>query len=176
MRGQLPAALQVLATSVRAGLSLPQALRAAGEQAPAPLGLEFARIAEEAALGATLDRALENFERRLALPEARLLVASLALARATGASLAPLLDRLVETLRERDRLRGQVRALTAQGRLSGWVVGAAPAVLLAAMALADPEYLRPLIATPAGWALLGLAALLEVLGALTIRAVVRVEA
>ena len=176
MRGQLPAALQAVATSVRAGLSLPQALQAAGRQVPAPLGEEFARIAEETALGATLDRALESFEARVALPDVRLLVASLSLSRATGASLAPLLDRLVETLRERERLRGQVQALTAQGRMSGWVVGLAPVGLLAAMAVADPEYLRPMIATPAGWFLLGLAALLEVLGAVTIRAMVRVEA
>lgn len=175
IRAQLVEGLTATATSVRAGLSLPQALQAAAGRAPDPLGLELRAIVEDAARGATLEAALESFEARARLPEVRLLVATLKLARATGGNLAPLLDQLAETLRERERVRGQVRALTAQGRLSAWVVGATPVALLAVMTLVDPSFPRPLVTTPVGWGLLAAAATLEGLGALALRAVVRVD-
>jgi tight adherence protein B len=127
-------------------------------------------------MGGTMESALAGFERRVALPEVRMLVAGLNLARTTGASLAPLLERIAETLRERERMRGQLRALTAQGRLSGWVVGLTPVALLMVMGAVDPGFVRPLFTTPAGLLLLGVAVVLEALGALAIRAVVRVEA
>jgi len=104
-----------------------------------------------------------------------MLVAGLELSRSTGASLAPLLDRLAGNLRDREQLRGQLRTLTAQGRLSGWIIGAVPAVLLGVMWIIDPGFIRPLFATPAGWVLLGTAVILEGLGALVIHALVQVE-
>lgn len=175
LRDQLPEGLGALATSVRAGLSLPQALATAGGTVAEPLGGEFRRIVEEVRLGGTLDRALDGLEARVPLPDVTLLVAGLKLARSTGGGLAPLLDRVAESVRERARLRGHVRALTAQGRLSGWVVGSMPVVLLVLMAFIDPAFIRPLVATPAGWLILAAAAVLEGFGALTIRAVIRVE-
>jgi tight adherence protein B len=175
IRAQLPEALGAMSTAVRAGLSLPQALRETAARTPAPLGAELAAVEQQTALGGTLDAALAALERRVPLPEVRLLVSGLGLARATGASLAPLLDRIAATLRERERLRGQVRALTAQGRLSGWVVGVTPVVLLGVMLAVDPAFLDPMLRSPAGWGLLGLAAVLETAGALLIRAVVAVE-
>jgi len=175
IRAQLPEALVGLATSVRAGLSLPQAIQAAGKQVPDPLGAEFRTIASAQGAGATLEQGLDAFEARSPLPEVNLLVAGLKLARTTGGSLAPLLDRMAATVRDRERLRGQVAVLTAQGRLSGWVVGSMPAVLVFVMALVDPGFVRPLLVTPAGWALLAAAVVLEGLGIFMIRAIVRVE-
>jgi tight adherence protein B len=176
IRGQLPGGLLAMSTSVRAGLSLAQALSAAGERLGGQLGAELGRVAGDTAMGGTMESALAGFERRVALPEVRMLVAGLNLARTTGASLAPLLERIAETLRERERMRGQLRALTAQGRLSGWVVGLTPVALLMVMGAVDPGFVRPLFTTPAGLLLLGVAVVLEALGALAIRAVVRVEA
>jgi len=175
LRAQLPEGLGTLSTSVRAGLSLPQALAQGAESVAAPLCEELARITRETALGGTLEASLANFERRAPLPEIQLLVAALNLARATGGSLAPLLDQLTETLRERERLRGHVKTLTAQGRLSGWVVGLMPVALLGIVSVVDPEFLTPLVHTPAGLLLLGSAVTLELIGAFAIRAVVRVE-
>ena len=174
MREQLSGALMTLSSSVRAGLSLPQAVGAAGARIPAPLGTELVRVSEELALGGSMDTAMRNLERRVPVPEMGMLVAGLELSRTTGASLAPLLDRLAETIREREQLRGQLRTMTAQGRLSGWVVGSVPLVLLVAMGIIDPDFVRPLFQTPAGWLLLGVAAVLEAAGALTIRMIVRV--
>lgn len=175
IRAQLPEALTGLSTSVRAGLSLPQAIQSAGGQLADPLGGEFRTIWSATAMGATLEQALEAFEKRAPLPEIRLLVAGLKLARTTGGSLAPMLDRLTATVREREKLRAQVAVLTAQGRLSGWVVGSMPAALLLVMSLVDPAFVRPLVATPMGWALLAAAVALESLGIFMIRAIVRVE-
>jgi len=175
VRVQMTGALLAMSTSVRAGLSLSQAMASAGERTPAPLGDELTRVSGELALGGTMEAALRGLERRIPLPEMRMLVAGLELARSTGASLAPLLDRLAETLRERERLRGQLRAMTAQGRMSGWVVGLVPVALLGVMGIIDPEFVRPLFSTPIGWALLGVAVFLECLGAIAIRAVIRVD-
>lgn len=176
VREQLPLTVGIITTSVRAGLSLPQALQAASEQVPDPAGRELKTVVAETRMGGTLDEALDRFQARVPLPEIGFLVSGLKLSRATGGNLAPLLDRLAETLRERERLRGQFRALTAQARLSGWVVGLTPLALLGIMSLLDPEFVRPLWETSAGWLMLGIAALLEILGVLAIRAVVRAEA
>ena len=175
VREQLPAALGTISTSVRAGLSLPQALQAASEQVPDPAGGELRTVVAETRMASTLDEALDRLGARVPLPEVGFLVSGLKLSRATGGNLAPLLDRLAETLRERERLRGQFRTLTAQARLSGWVVGLTPVALLAIMSVLDPEFVAPLWGTGAGWVLLGVAALLEILGVLAIRAVVRTE-
>lgn len=175
VRGQMPELLSLLSTSVRAGLSLPQALASAAREMGGPLGEELARMTEENRLGGTLEEGLDRLDRRVPLPEVRFLAAGLNLARRTGGSLAPLLDRIGETLRERRKLRGEVRAMTAQGRLSGIVVGAAPFVLFAVMAAVDPQFVRPLLVTPAGWLVLATALFLEIIGAIGIRAAVRVE-
>ena len=175
LRAQLPETLGALSTSVRAGLSLQQAVQAASAQMTGPAGEELRHIWGDTSLGGTLDGALTSFESRVPLPEVKLLVAGLKLARTTGGSLAPLLDRIAETLREREQMRGQVRVLTAQGRLSGWVVGATPLVLMGLISLIDPAFLRPLWTTGAGWMILAAAAVLETLGILGVRAVVRID-
>ncbi len=175
LRGQLPEALMVVSTSVRAGLSLPQALKTASTQLTGPAGEEFRRIVSDMQLGSTLEAALTGFERRSPLPEVKLLVAGLKLARTTGGNLVPLLSQLVETLRERERLRGQFKMLTAQGRLSGWVVGLTPVALVGIMALVDPQFVRPLWTTDIGLIMLAVAVALEVLGAVAICAIVKVE-
>lgn len=175
LRAQLPEGLATLSTSVRAGLSLPQALAQGAEVLAAPLGEELRQVVQDTALGGTLEEALGNLYRRAPLPEIRLLIAALQLARSSGGSLAPLLDQLTETMRERERLRGQVKTLTAQGRLSGWVVGLMPLALLLVVSFVDPEFLAPLVRTATGLTLLGAALGLELIGAFAIRAVVRVE-
>jgi tight adherence protein B len=176
LRAQLPAGLSALSTSVRAGLSLPQAVQSAGESLGGPLGGEFRRMTAEMSMGGTLETSLLSLEGRAPIPEIRLLSAGLRLARSTGGSLGPLLDQLGETMREREKLRGQLKAMTAQGRLSGYVMGATPFVLVAAMAVLDPEFLHPLVSTPEGWMVLAAAAVLEVIGTIAIRSVVRMEA
>ncbi len=175
MRVRLPEALLAMASSVRAGLSLPQAIPAAAGRVGGRLGRELERVSGDLAMGGTLETALAGLGRRVPLPEMRLALGGLNLARSTGAPLAPLLDRISAAVRERERLRGQLRTMTAQGRLSGWVVGLMPPVLVVVMAVIDPEFMRPLVATPAGWLLLAAAAVMELLGMLAIRAVVRVE-
>lgn len=175
LRRQLPSALISLASSVRAGLSLPQAIQAAGKSLSWPLGDEFRALTTEVEHGGNFDRALAGLEGRTGVPEIRYMAAGLRMARAAGGGLAPLLERLADSMRERERLRGQVKSLTAQGRLSGWVVGAIPAVLLLGIGLIDPEFIRPLFLTRAGWFILALAGLLELAGIFAIRAVIRIE-
>ena len=175
VRTHLPQALSAMGTSVRAGLSLTQALDAAAKRVPEPLGGELKAIAEESAKGGTIDRALVSLEERLPVPEVQLMSACLRLARSTGGNLAPLLDQLTETIRERERMAGHVRALTAQGRLSAWIIGAMPFVLIGIMLIVDPAFIRPMFATPIGWMMLGVGAVLEALGVFVLNMIVRVE-
>ncbi len=139
VRRELAGALVSLATSIRAGLSLPQAIRAAAESRSGPLGEELGAVDAELGRGAGLDQALSGMEKRCPVPEMKLMVAGLMVARASGGGLAPLLERLAGTMREREELRGQVRALTAQGRLSGWVVGLVPLALIFLIFLMLPD-------------------------------------
>jgi tight adherence protein B len=92
-----------------------------------------------------------------------------------GGNLAELLTTVAVTLRERDRLRRQVRALSAEGRLSGWILGGLPVVFAIYLSLVRPEYLSPLVHTPLGWLLLAVAAVLYLTGAIWMSRVVRVE-
>lgn len=175
LRRQLQPALISLASSVRAGLSLPQAIQAAGKSLPWPLGEEFRMLIAEVEHGGNFDRALAGLERRARIPEVKSMAAGLRIARVAGGGLAPLLERLAESMRERERLRGQVKSLTAQGRLSGWVVGAIPVVLLAGIGLIDPEFVKPLFLTRIGWLILALAVFLELAGIFAIRALIKID-
>jgi tight adherence protein B len=175
VRTQLPQALNAMGTSVRAGLSLAQALEAAASRVPDPLGRELGAIAEEGAKGGTMDKSLASLEERLPIPEIQLLSACLRLARSTGGNLAPLLDQLTETMRERERLRGHVRALTSQGRLSAMIIGAMPFVLIGVMLAVDPSFIMPMFSSPIGWAMLGVALFLEVLGMYVLSRIAGVE-
>ena len=175
IRRQLPSALVSIASSVRAGLSLPQALQAAGKSMAWPLGGEFQILTAEVEHGGNFDRALAGLENRSRVAEVRFMVAGLRMARAAGGGLAPLLERLAESMREREMVKRQVKSLTAQGRLSGWVVGMIPAVLLVGIGMIDPEFIKPLFFTRIGWLILTMAGLLELAGILVIRAVVRID-
>lgn len=170
---QMPGLLEALAGGLRAGLSLPQALATAAEDLPEPTAGQLRRLLQGWSLGEAPEELMQA-EARALEPHAlaadwRLLATAVGLQRSGGGDLAAGLDQLAETLRERQRLQAQVDALTAQGRLSAWVVGLLPLVLLLALQVLDPELVAPLFNTPRGWALLGFAAALEAAGVLLLR-------
>ncbi len=176
---QLVDCLDLLAGSLRAGQSLSQALTILGTEAPQPSASEWGMAAGEVQLGRPVEEALERMAARLAqspcAADLGMLSTAVAVNRGVGGNLAEILSGLTATLRERERLRGQVAALTAQGRLSGWVVGLLPLGLLLAMQMIDPELVRPLLHTPVGWILLGLCLALEISGGLIIRRIVDIR-
>lgn len=173
--GQLPDALAMLAGSLRAGASLQVALSTLVHESPAgdPLAQELSLVLRGQRLGMTLDEALASLSRRLALDDIDLFVTALAMAREVGGNLAEVLDRLAAALRTQSALEGKLRALTAQGKLQGWVVGLLPLMLAAVLSWLDPEAMAPLFHTPQGWAVMAVLAMLLTLGALAIRRLVQ---
>lgn len=172
---QLPDALDALAGALRAGLGLAQALGTLADQQPAPTRHEYALLLRKQRLGMPLDQALEELAARTSRQEFLLFVTAVRIARELGGNLAETLDRLGETLRRKSAMEERIDALTAQGRLQGWIVGALPLLLLWILQLLEPAAMRPLYTTPAGWAVLAVLAVLLAVGALLIRRIVRID-
>jgi tight adherence protein B len=176
---QLVDCLELMASAMRAGQSLQQALASVATEAQAPSAAWWGQVASEVRLGAqvedALDRLAQRFDQSPSQADLTLLATAVAVQRSAGGNLAEIFGRQAETLRERARLRAQISALTAQGRLSGWVVGLLPVFLLAALNLVDPELVLPLVSTPQGWAILAAGLCLELCGAWMIRKIVRID-
>jgi len=172
---QLALALGSLAAALRSGLSLPQALEEVARSGPPPLAQELALTVRELRLGTSPDRALEALAARVASDELELVVTSINTVRGLGGNLAELFETLAATLRERFRIEGRIRALTAQGKLQGWIVGALPVVVWLAFDAVRPDLTRPMMHHWFGGALVALVAVMELLGALVIRRIVAIR-
>ncbi len=172
---QLPDALAALAAGLRAGRALPQALTLVAEAAPAPLGQELRLAVREAGVGKPLEAGLDGLLTRCPVEDVRLAVVAIALGRCLGGDLADLLDRVAETIRERQRLEARMGVLTAQGHAQGLILTLLPPALAAVVHVIDPDYLRPLVATEAGRVILAVTAALELAGLVVIRRIVAVE-
>jgi tight adherence protein B len=172
---QLPDSLQLLAGSLAAGYSLPQAMDSVVRETQPPISVEFNRALIEARLGLVPEDALEGIAERTGSQDFSWIVLAIRIQRDVGGNLAELLSTVAETLRERQRLRRQVRALSAEGRLSGIILAALPVVFGVYLMLVRPEYLRPLFTTPLGLLMLGFGATSLAVGGFWMSRVVKVE-
>ncbi|MEZ5263157.1 MAG: type II secretion system F family protein [Acidimicrobiales bacterium] len=171
--GQLAEALQLLAGSLRAGQSLAQALTNVANDAPSPSAEEYRRALTETRLGRDLTDALYAIAERMHSEDFEWVVGAIDINRTTGGDLAVILDRVTETIRQRDRLRGQVRTLSAEGRLSGWVVGLLPPGVFGFVYMTNREYMATFFQSPLGYLLLSGAGVLLVIGALWLRKIAK---
>jgi tight adherence protein B len=172
---QLPDNLQVIASAMRAGHSFSGALNVVVEEAPEPTRSELDRVIADERLGVPVEEALHVVVRRMANRDLEQVALVAALQRETGGNTAEVLDRVTETVRERAALRRMVMTLTAQGRLSRWVVSALPVVLLGVITLINPDYVRPLYTTGFGHVVLTVAAVMVVAGSLVIKRIVDIK-
>jgi tight adherence protein B len=172
---QLPDGLQLVIGSLRSGFSLPQALDALVRESPEPLASEFGRAVGEYRLGGDLADALERVAARTKNPDLGWAIIAIRIQREVGGNLAEVLQTAVETMRERGRLRRHVRSLSAEGRLSGYILIALPVVLGLFMFLARRDYLRPLYTQPLGVMMLLVGGVLLIGGILWMLRVVKVE-
>lgn len=171
---QLPDTLQLLASSLKAGYSLPQAIDTVVRQGEPPVAAEFQRALVENRLGVPMEDALERVADRLHSDDFSWVVMAIRIQRDVGGNLAELLTTVADTLRERERLRRQVQVLSAEGRLSGLILGALPVVFAAYLLVARPEYLRPM-GTPLGILMIISAIALLIVGGFWVARIVRVE-
>jgi tight adherence protein B len=172
---QLADVLSALGSGLRAGHSLLQALGNVAEQTPPPLGAEFGRLLREVGAGIPMEEALQRLLQRTAHPDLELLVTALLVQREVGGNLAEVLDKIAGTIRARLAVQRQLRVLTAQSRLSGWVVGLLPIAVFAVTTVLAPEVERTLTRDPAGRAVAATAALLELGGVLALRSIASVR-
>jgi tight adherence protein B len=169
---QLPDNLQVLASALRAGHSLVGALSVVVDDAPEPSRSEFRAVVADEQLGVPLEQSLTRVADRMDNRDLEQVALVASLQRETGGNTAEVLDRVTETIRARFELRRLVKTLTAQGRMSRWIVSFLPVLLFLAISLLNPKYVDPLFSHTSGRVLLGLSAVLIVTGSLVIKRIV----
>ncbi len=172
---QLPDNLQVLSSALRAGHSLVGALSVVVEDCPEPSRAEFRRVIADEQLGIPLEDSFNVVATRMGSSELEQIALVAALQRETGGNTAEVLDRVAETIRGRFELKRLVSTLTAQGRMSRWVVSFLPVGLLLLITSISPAYMRPLYVNPVGRVLLVVAAVMIVAGSLVIRRIVDIK-
>jgi len=172
---QLPDCLDALVGALRSGLSLPQALSLLAEQLPAPSNQEFGLIVRKLRLGMSIDDALLEFEQRVASPEHMMFTTCMRISREVGGNLTEALERLADTIRRKITMEGKIAALTSQGKLQGIVVGCLPLFMMWALSSIEPEAMQPLFHSWLGYGVLGVIAMLECLGFVLIRKIVRID-
>jgi len=175
LNSQMVDCLSVMTNSLRAGFSFLQTMDQVGKELPPPLGIEFARTTREIGLGLTVEEALQNMARRLESEDLDLMVTAVLIQRQIGGNLAEILDNISHTIRERIRIKGEIRTLTAQARTSGWIIGVLPIGMFALLTALNPEYMSSFFTTKLGWLLMAGGVLSELIGVLIISRIVRIE-
>jgi len=173
---QFPESLEFVARSMRAGHAFSVALEMLHKEFPEPLSGEFRRTFEEHNLGLPLEVALQKLAQRVPLLDVKFFVSAVTLQRRTGGNLAELLDKLAYVIRERFKLRGRLRAVTAHGRMTGATLTLIPAGVACVLFLINREYVRFFLNDPTGQAMAGVAILLQLVGYGIIRKIVSIEA
>jgi Flp pilus assembly protein TadB/Mg-chelatase subunit ChlD len=170
-----PDALQLVIGSLRSGFSLSQAIDAMVREFPDPIASEFGRALGETRLGGQLEDALDRVAKRMNNPDLGWAVVAIRVQQQVGGNLAEVLSTTVKTIRERNSLRRHVRALSAEGRLSAWILVALPLIMAFFIFTFRTEYARPLVTHPVGLLMLAVGVLLMVVGTIWMARVVKVE-
>jgi tight adherence protein B len=172
---QLPDTLQLISGSLSVGHSLPQAMDAVVREELQPVSVEFNRALVETRLGMPAEDALEGIATRMDSQDFAWVVMAIRIQREVGGNLAEVLATVAATIRERERLRRQVRGLSAEGRLSAWILGALPPVFATYLVIARPGYIAPLFTDPLGIVMLVLMLIAMTIGVLWLSRIVKVE-
>lgn len=172
---QLPAALDLMSQALRAGQSLPAAIQLCGSQMEEPLGPEFATAFEQQNLGVTLADSLKSMTDRVPNLDLRFFVTAVVLQRQTGGDLAEILDKISHLTRERHQIKGQIQALTGEGRMSGIVLLGLPPTLFAVMLKLNYDYVTMLFTDPLGQKLLIVGIILQFVGAFAIKKIIDIK-
>ena len=172
---QFPDALDLMTGALRAGMAFTGALQVVAEESPDPVSKEFTIVFEEHRLGLGLREALESMLRRVDSNELRLFVTAVLLQRDMGGNLAEILEGTAAVIRDRFRILGDVRTITAQARLSGVILSLLPIAMAVVITIIAPEYLRILIEDPIGPYMIGAAVFLQVVGYFSIRRIINIR-
>lgn len=172
---QFPDALESLARAMRAGHPLQGAIEVMAQDLAAPLGPEFRRIRDERRLGMPWKTTLDKFSERVPILEVKLFVAAALMSSRSGGRFTEVLDNLAETVRDGAALRGEIRAVSAHGRMTGGVLTLLPFGIATMIGLTSPVYLRTLVDHPSGPAMIGAAIVFVIAGHFVIQRIVRIQ-
>jgi tight adherence protein B len=175
LEAQLPDAMDFLSRSMRAGHAFTISIGMVGEDLPDPLGLEFRTLFNEQNLGASVNTAFGNLVRRVPLLDVRFFSSAVLLQRQTGGNLSEILGRLSEVIRERFRLKGHVKAVSAHGRMTAGILTALPVLTAGALLVVAPGYLQGMFSDPDGKKLVLGAVLAQIIGNLIIKKIIKIR-
>lgn len=161
---QLPDALSMIARSLRVGHGLSRGLEMVGQEFPEPLGPEFAKTVTQITFGVGLEQALRNLTMRVDCPDLKFLVVSVVVQKESGGNLGEIMENIGRIIRERFKLQGKIRTLSAEGRLSGVIMISLPLVVATAFLFVNPAYIKELVSDPIGRALIAVAVVMMILG------------
>ncbi len=172
---QLPEGLELIARSLKAGHAFPSSMKMAADEFDDPLGPEFEETINEINFGVNVPDALKNLTERVNCADLKFFVISVILQRETGGNLAEIIESLAYIIRERFKLYGKIRTLAAEGKISAIILGSLPFIIMIALHLTSPAYIRVLFTDPAGKIILGISAFMMVIGILVMKKMVDIK-
>ena len=172
---QLPDTITLLSNSLRAGSSFLQSIELVSRESPAPMGPEMGRVVREVNLGLSMEEALSNLVRRIKSDDLDLMVTAIGVQQQVGGNLAEILDTIAFTIRERVRIKGEIRTLTAQGRYSGYLVAFLPIAIMVTLNFINPEFMQPLFTELIGQILLVCGAIMMLIGFFAIQKITDIK-
>jgi tight adherence protein B len=161
--------------AIRSGFGVVKALQLVAQEGPDPIGVEFRKTFEEINLGVSLRDALLNLSNRIDSVDLKLFVTAVLIQRESGGNLNEILEKISTTTRERFKLAGQIKVFTAQARFSGYILGLLPFGFGTMVFFINPDYILTLFQEPAGNLLLGISIVLQVVGFMTIRKIMKIK-
>ncbi|MDR2431673.1 MAG: type II secretion system F family protein [Candidatus Margulisbacteria bacterium] len=168
-------ALVLIANVLKSGFSLKQALQIVAEEMPPAVAEEFTVLNQEINFGLDLSEAMSNLAERIPNEHVRLFVTAVNIQNEVGGSMSEIIGKISETIQKKQEMQGDLKALTSQGKTSGFIVGLLPFGICGMIFLMNPDYMRPLFSTPVGMMMIAAAVVLEIMAALTIKAIITVE-
>ncbi len=172
---QLADAVTSMSNCLKSGLTFQQGMLSIADQMPEPVAGEFGRTIREVQLGNTMEAALNNFTRRMPSPDLKLMVTAILISQQVGGSLSEVMDSIAQTIYDRIRVKNDVRTLTSQGRMSGFVIGGLPIAIALILSVINPGYMDFFFKEEVGKILLGVAVGMETFGFLVIRKIITVK-
>lgn len=172
---QFPEALDLMGRAMRAGHAFPTAVKMCGDEMAEPMGREFRILSDETNYGVPTAEALQNLVQRVPVPDVAYFVVAVMIQRESGGNMAEMLDNISSIVRQRLKLLGEIRTLSAEGRLSAWILTLLPFCVGLMVNLVNPEFMAVLWTDPAGLRMVGVALFMMVLGMLWMRKIIRIR-
>jgi tight adherence protein B len=172
---QLPDALTMMSNSLKAGFGLMQSLELVSRELEHPIATDMRRTLQDIQVGSTTEEALLNFSARSGSSDLDIVITAMLIQQSTGGNLAEILDNVGHTMRERIRIRGEIKTLTTQGVMTGFIIGGLPIFIGVVVSLLNPGYIDPLFNSLIGNAMLAMAVVMETIGILVIKKIMAIE-